>query len=150
MKFRTTLILLVIVIGFGAYLKFVEPKIQSTQEAKEHAREFIKVDRDKANAISIKSTEGKIELRKKENNTWFIEEPLKDRADTMAISQLFTTLEMLKYDSAIGVDGKAPDKEQIKDFGLANSETKIKIAGADKPVELQFGKDTAVEGKVYV
>lgn len=150
MKFRTTFIFLLIAAGLAAYLKFVEPTQQTSQEREEHGREFVKIDRDKANAISIKSAEAKIELRKKDNNTWFIEEPLKDRADTMAISQLFTTLEMLKYDSAIGADGKAPDKDQIKDFGLANSETKIEIAGADKTVELQFGKDTAVEGKVYV
>ena len=149
MKFRTTFILLLVAIGLGVYLKFVEPKLQSTQENQEHGREFVKVDRDKVNAISIKSAEAKVQLKKKDN-VWFIEEPLKDRADSMAISQLFTTLELLKYDSAIGADGKAPDKEQIKDYGLANSETKIKIAGADKTVELQFGKDTAVEGKVYV
>jgi len=146
MKFRTTFILIIIAVACGAYLKFVEPKLQSTQEVKEHGREFVKVDRDKVNAVSIKSTEAKIELRKKENNTWFIEEPLKDRADSLAVAQLFTTLEMLKYDSAI----ETSEKDQIKDFGLANSETKIEITGSDNPVELQFGKDTAVEGKLYV
>ena len=149
MKFRSTFILLLVAAGLGAYLYYVEPKLQSTKEAGEHGREIVKVDRDKVNAISIKSAESKVELKKKDNNTWFIDEPLKDRADTMVVSQLFTTLEMLKHDAAIGADGKAPDKEQIKEFGLATSETKIKISGADKTVELLLGKDAAVEGKIY-
>ena len=148
MKFRSTFILILIAAGLGAYLYYVEPKLQSTKDLQEHGREIVKVDRDKATSISIKSAESKIELKKKDN-AWFIEEPLKDRADIMVVSQLFTTLEMLKHDAAIGADGKLPDKEQIKEYGLANTETKIKIGGADKPVELLLGKDAAVEGKIY-
>lgn len=149
MKFRTTLILLVLAGALGAYLWFVEQHQQTTKEAQESSRQVVKVDRDKITGISIKNPEAKIELIKKDNE-WHLQEPLKDRADTMAISQLFTSLEMLKHDAIIRGDGKGPEKDQIKEFGLANSETKIRLSGSEPPVELLFGKDAAVEGKVYV
>jgi hypothetical protein len=109
----------------------------------------MKLDRGKINAITIKNAEGTIELRQKENSIWMIENPIKDRADTMIVNGLFTTAEFLKAEEVLGED-KAIEKDQLKEFGLANSETKVTFAGNDNPVELLFGKDTAVEGKLYV
>ena len=66
----------------------------------------------------------------------------------MALNGLFTSAEYLKYETVIGED-KAVEKEQLKEFGLANPETKVAFTGGEKPVELVFGKDTAVDGKLY-
>ena len=148
MKFRTTLILLVLAGALGAYLWFVEQHQQTTKEAKDSSRQVVKVDRDKITAISIKNPEAKVELVK-QGDDWHLQEPLKDRADSMAMSQLFTSLEMLKHDAVIEPDSKG-GKDQMKEFGLADSDTKIRLSGGEKPVELLFGKDAAVEGKVYV
>ena len=49
-------------------------------------------DRDKVDSISIRSPETKIELRKKPNGVWTMEEPAKDRADSAAVAQLLTTV----------------------------------------------------------
>lgn len=149
MKFRNTFILVLLLAGVFGYLYFVEQHQQTSNEATENSRRIIKFDRDKANAITIKTPESKIEMTKKDD-TWFLEAPVKDRADTMAISQLFTSLELLKYDAIVESGGKGADKDQMKDFGLSNSDTRIRVTGADKPVELLFGKESAVEGKSYV
>ncbi|MDQ3623375.1 MAG: DUF4340 domain-containing protein, partial [Verrucomicrobiota bacterium] len=149
MKFRSTLILLLLAAGLFAYIWFVERNRPTTREAREQSQRVAKIDRDEFDAISIKSPEDKLELRKKDN-VWFLEEPVKDRADSMAINQLFTTVETLKHDAAIGADGKAPTKEQIREFGLGDPDTKVRFAGKDKRVEFEFGKDAAVEGKVYL
>src|SRR4030095_9746573 len=90
-----------------------------------------------------------IELRKSDTNVWQLDAPVKDRADSMAVTQLLTSIEMLKHDAVIGEDGKGADKNQIKDFGVSKPETRIKFAGPEKTVELLIGKDAAVEGKVY-
>ena len=149
MKPRTTIILLLLAGGLFAYIKFVDSKRPTTVDASHDAKKVMKFDREKINAITIRNTEGTIELRQKENNVWMIESPIKDRADTMMVNGLFTTAEFLKADEVLGAD-KAVEKDQLKEFGLANSETKVTLAGEDKPVELLFGKDTAVEGKLYV
>ncbi len=149
MKFRSTLILIIIAVGIGGYIYFVEQHQQTTADAEKNNRQIASIDREQANVISIKNPEAKIELRKTDPRKWVIEAPLKDRADTMEVSQLFTTLEGLQYDDVIGNKGDAPTKEQLKEFGLDSSESSIKISGGKEPIELVLGKDAAVEGKSY-
>lgn len=150
MKLKNTLLLLLLAGGLFAFIKFYESQQMSSREAQERAGKVASFDRDKVDAITIKNSESKIELRKDAKGTWWLEEPVKDRADSLAISQLFTTAESLRYDAVIGGDKKGAEKDQLKEYGLSNSETKVKFSGKDKPVELIFGKDAAVEGKVYV
>ncbi len=150
MKLKNTLLLLVLAGALFAFIKFYESQQLSSREAQERAGKVTSFDRDKVDAITIKNSESKIELRKDDKGNWRLEEPVKDRADSMAVSQLFTTAESLRYDAMIGDEKKGADKDQHKEYGLFNSETKVKFTGKDKPVELIFGKDAAVEGKVYV
>ena len=150
MKLKNTLLLLVLAGGLFAFIQFYESNQLSSREAKERAGKVVVFDRDKVNAITIKNSESKIELRKDDKGGWRLEEPVKDRADTLVVSQLFTSAESLPYDAAIGDEKKGADKDQLKEYGLSNSETKLKFTGGEKPVELVFGKDAAVEGKVYV
>ncbi len=150
MKLKNTLLLLLLAGGLFAFIKFYESKQLSSREAKERAGKVVAFDRDKVNTITIKNSETKIELHKNDKGTWRLEEPVKDRADSLVVSQLFTTAESLPYDAVIGDENKGADKDQLKEYGLLNSETKLKFAGGGKPIELVFGKDAAVEGKVYV
>jgi hypothetical protein len=150
MKLKNTLLLLILAGGLFAFIKFYESKQLGSREAQERAGKVVSFDRDRVEAITIKNSESKIELKKDEKGNWRLAEPVKDRADSLAVSQLFTTAESLRYDSMIGDDKKGADKDDLKDYGLSNSETKLKFTGKDKPVELIFGKDTAIEGKVYV
>ena len=149
MKPRSTILLLLLAGGIFAYIKFVESKQPSTLDAQRDAKKVVSLDRDKINSIAIKNSEGVIELRKQDNDVWVLEKPVKDRASTMVISGLFTTAEFLNFDAVIGGD-KPVGKDELKEYGLANSETKVTFGGGEKPVELLFGKDTAVEGKLYV
>jgi hypothetical protein len=149
MKLRNTVILLVLAAGMFAYIWFVDKKRPTTRQAMEHGRQVVELDRDKINTISIQNPEGRIELRKSDANVWQLEAPVKDRADSMVITQLLTSAETLKHDAVIGEESKGADKNQIKDFGVAKPETRIKFAGPEKTVELLIGKDAAVEGKVY-
>lgn len=150
MKLKNTLLLLILAGGLFAFIKFYESKQLGTKEAAERAGRIAQFDRDQVDSISIKNSEAKIELRKDDKGVWRLQEPVKDRADAIAISQLFTSAESLKFDARIGDGKEGADKEQLKEFGLANSDIKLKFSGKEKPVELVFGKDAAVEGKVYV
>ncbi|HEV7866430.1 MAG TPA: DUF4340 domain-containing protein [Chthoniobacteraceae bacterium] len=150
MKLKNTLILLALAGALVAFIMFYEQKQLSTQEEEERAGQVVQLDRDKVDTITIKNTETKIELRKDAKGGWRLEEPVKDRADTTAVAQLLTAAESLRYDAMIGEGSKGAEKDQLKEFGLTNSEIKVRFAGTEKPVELLFGKDAAVEGKVYV
>ena len=110
MKLRSTLILLIVGAALAAYVYFVENKRPDTREAQQAAGRVAQVDRDKVATIEIKNAEGKILLNKGENSEWTLSEPVKDRADSMAISQLFTSLETLRHDAKIDPE----KKDQLK------------------------------------
>lgn len=147
MKLKNTLILLLVAGAIYAFIYFFESKQPTTQEATAKAGRVVTFDRDKVTGITIKNTETKIDLHKRDG-AWYIDAPIKDRADSMAINQLFTTAENLKSESAIPTDKGG--KDMLKDFGLASSDTRVTFTGDSKPLELLIGKDAAVEGKVYV
>ncbi len=148
MKFRSTLLLLIVGLGLGSYLVLFERHRLSTSQARDRDQLVLQLDRDQVTSISIKNTETHIELRKQPNTLWYLEEPVKDRADPSVINQLFTTAEMLRHDAVIALDSNGPKKAQLKEFGLYSSETRVKFGG-EKPTELVLGKDAAVEGKIY-
>ncbi|HEY3897251.1 MAG TPA: DUF4340 domain-containing protein [Chthoniobacter sp.] len=147
MKFKNTFILLVAAVAIYAFIYFFESKQPTSQQAAEQAGRVVHFDREKITGITIKNTDTKIQLSKKDG-TWFIDAPLKDHADSMAVNELFTDAENLRSDESIPTDKQG--KDLLKDFGLANPETRLTFTGGDKPVELLFGKDAAVEGKIYV
>jgi hypothetical protein len=149
MNSRTTLILFVIASGLGAYVWFGETNRPSSKEVRETQQLVAKVDRDKVDTVTIKTSEAKIVLRKGDDNQWTLQEPVKDRADSMVLNQLFTTAERLKHDARIDKPGAEGDKSQVKEFGLSGSATRLTFTGKDKPLELVLGKESAVEGKIY-
>jgi hypothetical protein len=148
MKLKHTIILLVLALGMAAYVQFVDKKIPTTKEAQEKKGRLFDFDRDKITAIAIKTPENKIEL-KKTGQDWRVELPVKDRADSAAVTTLLTSVELLRSESTINNDGKGITKEQLKEFGIADSQTKVTLTVDGKPVELVFGKDTTVENRVY-
>jgi len=149
MKLKNTLLLLILALAILGFIQFYEKDLPTSQQSAERSGRVVQFERDKINAITIKNTETTIELRKTKDGAWMMEKPLKDRADSMAVSQLFTTAEALKSE-ALASDANGSSKEQLKEFGVSNPETRVIFGGGDKPVELLFGKDAAVEGKLYV
>ncbi len=149
MKLKNTLTLLVIAAGLFGFIWFWEKDWAGTQRAAENAGRVVQFNRDEIDGITIKNTGTTIELNKSKKGLWTMKKPLEDRADSSAIVQLFTAAEALKSE-ALASDAKGATKDQLKEFGLSNPETRVTFSGGKKPVELLFGKDAAVEGRLYV
>lgn len=148
MKFKHTIILAIVAIALWGYVQFVDRKMPGTAEIEARKGQLFTFDRDKISAISIKAPEGKIEL-KKDGKSWRVEEPVKDRADLGAMNALFTSIELLKAEETINNGGKGIGKDQVKEYGISDSQTKLTMVVDGKPVELIFGKDTAIANRVY-
>ena len=146
MKLRNTFLLLIVFLGLFAYIRFYDSKKLSTDELREKKGRVVEVNRDTLDAVTIRNSEGTIELKKAPDGTWRIDSPVKDKADTLAISSLFTSLESLRMDRV--PEGKG-GSEALKEFGIAKGDLSIK-AGGKNPFELLIGKETAIEGKVYM
>jgi hypothetical protein len=147
MKFRNTLILLVIAAGAFCFLRFYEATQPTTQEAEENSTYVIQTDRDNIDGITITNNESKIDLQKDSDNRWNMVEPVKDRADDLVVAQLLTTLEKLPKDSSVTPEaGKSDDR----DYGLEKPNLTLELHGQDAPPAILFGKETPIEGQQYV
>jgi hypothetical protein len=147
MKLRNTIILVVIAAGLYCYMRFYETKQLTTDQAEEQSGHVVTLDQDKIDGITITNNETKIELRKR-NNQWQMDDPVKDRADDAAVSQLLTSVDSLQKDTTLKPDGSS--KDEVRDLGLVKPNVTLQLLGQDAPPEILFGKDTAIEGKGYI
>src|SRR5207302_941046 len=149
MNWKTTLILAVVVLGVFAYLRFFEMKQPSTEEARRQAQNVVNFDRSKVDGIIIQNGDQKIEIRRRENK-WRLETPIKDQADGALVENLLSDLETWQKEGTIPAKDIDTDKSKLTEYGLNNPKLKLKLLGRDKPPEILFGKDAALEGRMYV
>ena len=149
MNWRTTLVLAAITLGVFAYLRFVEMKQPSTEEAKRQAQNVVKFERNKINGIIIQNGDEKIEMRRRDNR-WRLETPIKDQTDSSLIENLLSDLENWQRDETISAKEIEADKNKLTEYGLNKPKLRLKLIGQDRPPEILFGKDAALEGKMYV
>ena len=149
MNWRTTLVLAAITLGVLAYLRFVEMKQPSTEEAKRQAQNVVTFDRNKINGIVIQNGDEKVEMRRSDNR-WRLETPIKDQADNSLIENLLSDLENWQKDGTISAKEVDADKTKLNEYGLHKAKLRLKLIGQDRPPEILFGKDAALEGKMYV
>ena len=149
MNWRTTLVLAAIAVAVFAYFKFFEIKQPSTEEAKRQAQNVVKFDRTKIDGVIIQNGDEKIEIRRRDGK-WRLETPIKDQADSSLVENLFSDLENWQKDSTISAKEIDADKSKLNEYGLNKSKLRLKLTGQERPPEILFGKDAALEGKMYV
>ena len=149
MKFKTTLVLLAIVVALAAFIKFVESKRPNTEEAKRQAGNVLNFDRDKLDGIIIQNGDDRTELRLHDQK-WRVESPIKDQADNGAVSGLISDLESWHKEDTIPAKEINAVKGRLEEYGLSKPKLRLKLLGPGMPPEILFGKDAAFEGAMYV
>jgi hypothetical protein len=149
MNWRTTLILGAIALAIFAYLRFFEMKQPSTEEAKRQAQNVVNFDRNKIDGVIIQNGDEKIEIRRRDNK-WRLETPIKDQADSALVENLLSDLEAWQKEATISAKDIETDKSKLNEYGLNRPKLKLKLIGSDRPPEILFGKDAALEGRMYV
>src|SRR5438445_4589831 len=149
MKWKTTLVLFVIAAGVFAYRLFVERNRPGTEEATRQAQNVVNFSRDQVNGVVIQNGDDTIDIRRRDDK-WRLEIPIKDQADGSVVNNLLLDLENWQKDAAISAKEMEADKNKLADYGLANPKLRLKLIGPDTPPEIFFGKDAALEGKMYV
>ena len=149
MNWKTTVILAIIAIASVAYFKFFEMKRPSTEEARRQVQNMVNFDRSKIDGIVIQNGDQKIEIRRRDNK-WRLETPIKDQADSALVESLLSDLENWQKEGTIPAKEIDADKSKLAEYGLNNAKLKLKLLGHDRPPEILFGKDAAMEGRMYV
>lgn len=141
----STLILLVIALGLGGYLYFVESE-RPVADENAKAKVFT-YDAAKINQVQIKSSSGEVTaLRKGANDTWTIVQPIEAAADRNSISEVVTNLANLE--EARVVDENAAD---LKAYGLAEPRVDVTfhVDGEKEPKRILLGEKTPANSGTY-
>jgi hypothetical protein len=149
MKTRTTLVLLVLAVAVGAYIKFFESKRPNTEEANRRRQNVVNFERDKIDGIAIQNGEDRIAL-KRVDKKWRLETPVKDLADSTAIDSLLFDLDGWQKEATISAKEIEADKGKLAEYGVAKAKLRLKLQGTNAPPEIWFGNNAALENRVYV
>jgi hypothetical protein len=149
MRTRTTILLLILALGVGLYIKFYESKGPNTEEAKRQAGNVVNLERDALDGIVIQNGDDRIELRKQDQK-WRIDAPFKDQADRGAVENLINDLDGWQKFDSISAKEIEKNRNLLDEYGLSKGKLKLKLLGKNAPPEITFGNDAALQGKMYV
>src|SRR6188472_343144 len=149
MKTKTTLILLGLVIAVAVFIKYFESKRPNTEDAERQRQKVVNFERDNLEGIVIQNGDDKIELRKS-NDKWRLEAPIKDQADRTAIDGLISDLESWEKDETFPAKEMEADKGRLAEYDVVKPKLRLKLLGKEMPPEILFGKEGALENRMYV
>jgi hypothetical protein len=110
---RSTVALLVVLIGLSAYIYFVTWKQPEAGSETARDRVFAALDADKIDEIRITSASGETTAVRKQDSGWQITAPLTTKADTAEIASITSNLSSLEVTRV--VDENPSD---LKEYGL--------------------------------
>ncbi len=148
MNWKPTVILLAIAAALYFFFAYYEVKQPNTHDATANAARLTTLERSDIDGLVITDRDIKIDIRR-DVDRWAMKSPLADRADTTLVEQLLTSLETTHKEDTISSGDVS--KGKLSDYGLQSPHEKLQIVPHDgKPVEMDFGSETAVDGKTYM
>jgi hypothetical protein len=143
-RFLSTIILLVLAVGLGAYLYFIDAKKPVTDENAK--QKVFTADATKVDQLEVKSATGDVTVLKKEKTGWTIVKPAAMPADQNNASDVAASVASLEQDRV--VDENAAD---LKTYGLEppRIEVTFNVAGEKEPKRLLVGDKTPTGMGLY-
>jgi uncharacterized protein DUF4340 len=143
---RSTIALIVVLAGLGAYIYFVTWKRPDTPDTGKKLDKVFSVASDKINEIKITPASGEATTARKENGTWKLAEPVATAADESEVSAIANTLS-----SADVVRIVDENPTNLNDYGLSNPRIEIdfKAEGDKNPHKLYLGEKTPTGSDLF-
>src|SRR3954469_22303619 len=141
---RSTIALLVVLAGLGAYIYFVASKTEDSSTKQEKL--FSSVASDNIEELTVKNDAGETTTLKKADGKWTMTAPFQTRASDLEASGIANAIAGL--DVTRVVDENPAD---VKDYGLDAPavEVAFKSNGGKPSGKLLVGKKTATGGSLY-
>jgi hypothetical protein len=148
MNFKTTLILLVVLAGLGAFIFFTGSKPETAKtdtEVSANERRLFDAKPEDITKISVVASDGKRTVLEKSGATWKLTEPVSAAAEAFEVDALARALAELKS------HGRVTDSSAASGTGLAAPQYKVEFTTKDdKTTSLSVGDKSAVGDNLYV
>ncbi len=150
MNIKTTIVLLVLLLGVGGYVFLTRDKGIPDDTPKKEEHTLLDVKEAKVNSFSIKAADGREIAAQKRmvfngSETWMLTEPVKAVAEGFKVSSLLSTLTGLKSTEQISAKGDA-----VASVGLDHPQYKVVLREDGHDTELDVGNRQSIGGGVYV
>ena len=131
---RSTIALVVVLAGLGAYIYFVTWKTPEGDTAKKTDKVFTGVQADKIEEVRITSAGGDATTAKKDNGAWQVMQPVTAKADESEISGITSALASI---DVVRVIDENPSN--LNEYGLSNPRIQVDFkAAGDKDYRRLF------------
>ena len=145
MRFKTTIILLIIFILALAGVLLIENKSKAVKEEKEKQDMLTDLKVSDIEKVQLSSSaQTSITITRDEQGNWQIIEPLMTEADSYEVNNLVETLANLRIESV--VDNQPAD---LKEYGFNQQEIKIWLKGQGEPLVILTGLENPLDGTLY-
>ena len=144
--FRSTFILLLVLLGLVGYIYFYEMKRPAPGDTAEQKQKVFSVETGAIDEVDVKAASGERTVLRKAGDAWRIAEPIAVKADDGEVTGIVTNLASLEIQRV--VEENATDLAQ---FGLAapRIEVGFKTAGQAGSSRLLLGDTNATGGEIY-
>ncbi len=145
MKFKNTLVLLVLFLVLGGYVYWVEIKGAKEKAAEEEAsQKLFEFVQDSLTQVTLTNQHGDFAFVRR-NNIWYLEKPVSDLANEQNLTAALDNLETLKYKTRFTIS-----PQEVEEFGLGSRALVIQLTdNAGNTDSLRIGDDTPVGSDVF-
>ncbi len=146
MRWKTTLVLLLVTVGIGAYVSLYELKQPTPEEREQLAKQVVQVDPSSVFQLVLDLPQAKVTLTR-DDAAWKLA-PKNVRANTELIEQILYQLSPLRAERVLSAKPNAP--LDLKTFGLDPAIGWLSIIAGGSPVTLLIGEVTALPSHRYL
>ncbi len=137
----TTIILVLVLAGLGAYIYFVES--ERPAGGIEDREKVFAVEADQIEQITL-TAKGETTTLTKTDGVWKITAPVMADADSAQVSSLTTAIAALEINRVLDENAS-----NLAEFGLADPRIKVAFKAASTSGEIHFGETTPTQGDMY-
>jgi len=143
---KSTLALVVVLAGLGAYIYFVTWKTPATDTSTKQEKVFASLESDKIEEIRVTSAAGDATTVRKDGGSWQVTQPLAAKADDSEVNGITSALSSVEVTRVID-----ENPASLNDYGLSNPRIEIdfKAAGDKDYRKLLIGEKAPTGSDLY-
>lgn len=142
---KSTLALLVVLVGLGSYIYFVTWKQPEGGSTPKQDKVFATLDKDKIDELKVKSASGDVTSVKKESDVWRIVSPVTAAASTSEVAAMTSALSQAEIVRVID-----ENPSNLGEYGLASPRLEIEFKGGGQSLgRLLVGEKTPTGASLY-
>jgi hypothetical protein len=149
MRVKGTLLLLLLVVGLGAFILLYERMRPGTDEREQQARRALRVNPELVTSLRIEQTNLVVDCVL-DDDRWRMQEPVEAYADKGAVNRILVGLQEMPKRDVITAEERARHGTRLEDYGLAAPIARIHFRQDNRDRTIWIGNPAAVGDGLYI